>query len=52
MADRKDSLSDLSQMQSLRLQMYMDRRSKLYETLSNLMKKAGDTDSTIVGNLK
>ncbi len=52
MADRKDSLSDLSQMQSLRLQMYMDRRSKLYETLSNMMKKAGDTDSTIVGNLK
>lgn len=37
---------------SLRLQMAMDRRSKLIETLSNVLKKIGDTDSSIVGNLK
>jgi hypothetical protein len=30
----------------------MDRRSKVIETLSNVMKAMGDTQSTIVGNLK
>ncbi len=52
LAGGKDSVSDMSQMQPLRLQVYAERRNKLYETLSNMMKKAGDTDSTIVGNLK
>jgi hypothetical protein len=37
---------------SLRLQTLMDRRSKVIETLSNVMKAMGDTQSTIVGNLK
>lgn len=40
------------QTDSLRLQTLMDRRSKLIETLSNVMKKMSDTDSSIVGNLK
>jgi putative addiction module CopG family antidote len=49
---RLDSMSDLSTMTSLRLQMAMDRRSKLIETLSNIMKANSDTQSGIVGNLK
>jgi hypothetical protein len=50
--DQKDSLSDVGEMNSLRLQMLMDRRSKLMEALSNLMKKQSDTASTITQNLK
>ncbi len=49
---RLDSMSDLSTMTSLKLQMAMDRRSKLMETLSNIMKANSDTQGTIVGNLK
>ena len=52
LAGEKDSLPELSQMQQMQLQMFQGRRSKLYETLSNMMKKAGDTDAAIVGNLK
>lgn len=37
---------------SRRLQMAMDRRSKLIGVLSNLLKKVSDTDSSIVANLK
>jgi hypothetical protein len=52
MADKKDSLSDMSQMQQARLQMAMDRRSKLIEALSNIMKKFSDTDNSIIKNMK
>ena len=47
-----DSTSELSEMESLRLQMMMDRMSKMMSTLSNLMKKISDTSSAIVQNLK
>lgn len=47
-----DSLSDLSEPMQMRLQQYMDRRSKALETLSNLMKKMSQTAETIVGNMK
>lgn len=47
-----DSMSELSELQSLRLQMAMDRMSKLMETLSNLLKKAADTQSAIIQNMK
>ena len=47
-----DSMSELAEMESLRLQMAMDRRSKFMEALSNIMKKMSDTDSAIVQNLK
>ena len=40
---RLDSMSDLSTMTSLKPQMAMDRRSKLMETLSNIMKANSDT---------
>lgn len=52
MQQNLDSLSEMSETESLRLQMAMDRRSKFLETLSNLMKKISDTSSSIVGNLK
>jgi hypothetical protein len=47
-----DSLNEMSQTESIRLQMLMDRRAKLMEMISNLMKKISDTQSTLVGNLK
>ncbi len=47
-----DSKSELGETESLRLQMAMDRLSKLEATLSNLLKKASDTQSNIVNNLK
>lgn len=49
---RLDSMNELSEMTSLRLQMAMDRRSKFVATLSNVMKKISETQDTIVQNLK
>jgi hypothetical protein len=50
--DRLDSMNEMSEMTSMRLQMAMDRRSKFVETLSNIMKKIDDTSSAIVQNMK
>lgn len=47
-----DSMNEMSEMESMRLQMLMDQRSKFLETLSNIMKKISDADSSIIGNLK
>lgn len=47
-----DSMNEMSEMTSLRLQMMMDRRSKFISTLSNIMKKISQTQDTIVQNLK
>jgi len=47
-----DSLSEMGEMESLRLQMAMDRMSKMMTMLSNLLKKASDSASTITQNLK
>lgn len=47
-----DSTSQMSDMTSLRLQMTMDRRSKLIETLSNILKKISDTENSLVHNVK
>jgi len=49
---RLDSTSELGEMESLRLQMAMDRMSKMVSTLSNLLKKISDTSESIVQNLK
>jgi hypothetical protein len=46
------SLDDQSDMQSLELQMTMDRRSKLLDTLSNVMKTIADANDAVIGNLK
>jgi len=50
--DKLDSLSEMGEMESLRLQMAMDRMSKMMEALSNVLKKIDGTASGMVGNLK
>jgi hypothetical protein len=52
MNQKTDNMSEMGEMESLRLQMAMDRLSKTMSTLSNLMKKMNDTQSTITQNLK
>jgi len=44
--------SELGEELSLRLQMAMDRTSKMMSMLSNVMKKVSDTSSGITQNLK
>jgi hypothetical protein len=51
-AETKDSLSDMSQMDQLQLQMAMDRLSKAMSTLSNVLKKVSDTQGSITNNIK
>jgi hypothetical protein len=53
-ADRnqKDAMSDLSDEDSLRMQLAMDRQSKFMETLSNIEKKMAQTQDSVVQNLK
>ena len=52
MKDDLDSMSEFGEMESLRLQMAMDRMSKMMSTLSNLLKKMSDTASQITQNMK
>ena len=47
-----DSMSEMGEMESLRLQMAMDRMSKMMSTLSNLLKKASETQEGIIQNIK
>ena len=50
--NQKDSLSEMSEEESLRLQMAMDRQSKLMEAVSNIEKKMAETQDSTVKNLK
>ena len=43
---------ELSEAESLRLQSELERRSKVLETLSNIMKKIADTSDALVQNMK
>jgi hypothetical protein len=47
-----DATSEMSEMESLRLQMAMDRLGKLMSTLSNILKKTSETAATLTANLK
>jgi Arc/MetJ-type ribon-helix-helix transcriptional regulator len=47
-----DSMSEMGEMESLRLQMAMDRISKMMSTLSNILKKISDIAQAITQNLK
>lgn len=47
-----DSMSEMGEMESLRLQMIMERLSKMNSTLSNLLKKISNTTEQITQNLK
>lgn len=48
----KDSLDELGDELSLKLQMAMDRLSQVQSTLSNTMKKISETASGIIANMK
>lgn len=47
-----DSMSEMGEMESLRLQMAMDRLNKMMSTLSNILKKISDTSQQITQNIK
>lgn len=47
-----DTLNDLTQEMQMKLQLALDRRAKMYETLSNIIKKAGQTGDNIIANMK
>ncbi len=51
-AREQDGLADLGAEQSLRIQSYEKRYDKFTTTLSNILRKASDTDSSIIQNLK
>ena len=51
-AQTKDSLAEMDQMDQLRLQTAMDRLSKAMTALSNILKKMSDTDADITNNIK
>jgi hypothetical protein len=46
------NLSDLNQATQLKLQQATESYSRAQQTLSNMLKKSADTQSTIVGNMK
>jgi hypothetical protein len=50
--NKKDSLSELGEDRQLRTQALMERRSKVAQQISELMKKSSDTQSSITSNLK
>ena len=52
MEQEPDTSKDIADELSLRLQIAMDRRSKVISTLSNMMKKVASTQDTIVRNIK
>ena len=49
---KHDSIDELSKEQGLQMQKQMDRRSKLEDALSNVMKKIADTQNSIIQNMK
>lgn len=50
--NKLDSLDEMSESGSLRMQLFMERSSKFNSTLSNIMKKIGDTAGSLISNLK
>jgi hypothetical protein len=47
-----DSMSEMGETESLRLQMAMDRMSKMMSTLANILKLISKTDENITQNMK
>lgn len=47
-----DAMSEMGELESLRLQMAMDRMSKMMSTISNILKKISDTQQSITQNMK
>ena len=51
-ASHMDSLSELGEEQQLRMQMAMDRLSKIMSTVSNALARHAAASDAIVGNMK
>jgi len=49
---KPDVMNGISEMMSLRLQIAMDRRSKVVETVSNIMKKISTAQDVLIQNIK
>ena len=47
-----NSMNEMRELDQTRMQMYMDRRDKAMEALSNFMKKFSDSQENIIKNLK
>lgn len=52
MEHKMATLSGLSEELSLKLQLLMDRRSKIIQTLSNMLKKISQTSDVLISNIK
>jgi hypothetical protein len=52
MEHKMDTLGGLSEELSLKLQILMDRRAKIIQTLSNILKKISQTSDTLISNIK
>jgi hypothetical protein len=50
--EKLDNLDEMGETESLRLQMAMDRLSKLMSTLSNVLNKSSNTSDEIIQNIK
>jgi hypothetical protein len=50
--DKLDSLSELGDMEQLKLQLQLDKMEKMEQTMSNLLKKLHDTAESIIANHK
>lgn len=48
----KETMSELAAMNELRIQAYYERRSQIIEVISRIQKKASETSSTIIQNMK
>ncbi len=46
------AMDEAQQLEQLRLQSALDRQSKTFQALSNIMKKKSDSEAAIIGNLK
>jgi hypothetical protein len=51
MQGKLDSLSEMTELDQMRLQKIMDARSKFFEMMSNMMKKRSDTASSLTKNM-
>ena len=52
LSDDSVSLGELSELESLRLQMAMDRLSKFEATLSNILQSISDIETRIIANMQ
>ena len=52
MRGKLNSMNEMREMTSLKLQVTMNSRSKFIETLSNIMRKISSTQDSVVQNLK